>query len=236
MEKFSKNSHFLIILVLFAAFSMYAIASFFDSTDNYINSFYTSVTGSDLETVVPVDQVFTDVYLDHVNAEAIRALYEEGIVSGYDGGDFRPGDTINRAELVKIVTAAVDADFGGMALGDCFNDVSDEWFAVFVCYSKDNDWVSGYEDTSYKPSQTITKAEALKIVFEAFSYPVCDPVVTQPYADVELTAWYAPYACAAKADGIIPRAGLFNAANEITRAEFVQMVYNVMIGSGKASR
>ncbi|MFH1218518.1 MAG: S-layer homology domain-containing protein [Candidatus Peregrinibacteria bacterium] len=233
-NKNSTHGHFLAILLLFAGFSLYAISSFFGSTNDYIDNMYVSVVDEGMVALDMSEEVglFTDVLTGHLNAEAIGTLYDAGIVGGYDDGSFRPDNTINRAELLTVVTNAVDADFSGMALGNCFTDVHDEWFAVFICYAKDRGWVKGYNDGSYGPGRTISKAEAIKIVMEAFNVAECLPVTQKPYEDVEVDAWFAPYACAAKRDGLVASAGLFNADRNITRAEFVQVVYNLMVSRG----
>ncbi len=255
-ELVKQHKSFIGLLGFFAAFSAYAMVSFFGSTNDYIDQMYASVTLADEDGLVqqaddPTEdeleaakeleeskkkeeekkamQTFADLALNHPNAEAIEALYEEGVITGYNDGTFKPTNTINRAELLTILTNAIDADFGGKTLGDCFADVKSEWYAVFVCYAKEHEWVSGFSDNSYRPAQPITKAEALKIVFAAFDYEACEEVSEKPYKDVDLKSWYAPYACKAKEDGIVEKSPFFSAGYHITRAEFVQMVYNVMV-------
>lgn len=49
---------------------------------------------------------FSDVPFNHLNAETIDYVQANGIVSGYPDGTFRPDQTINRAEFVKIITIA----------------------------------------------------------------------------------------------------------------------------------
>lgn len=253
-ELVKKHKSFLGLVGLFAAFSVYAMASFFGSTNDYIDQMYASVTladqgGADIsqqaddptpeeleaakvedltEKEEEAKQIFTDLALSNPYAGAIEALYDEGIISGYDDGTFRPTNTINRAELLTILTNAIDADFGGKSLGDCFSDVKNEWFAVFVCYAKENEWVGGFSDNSYRPSQPVTKAESLKIIFSAFKYEPCEEVTKEPYKDVDLDSWYAPYACKAKQDEIFEKSAFFSPSYHITRAEFAQTVYNVM--------
>ncbi len=233
----SGHGHFLAVLILFAAVSTYAIFSFWDSTNDYIKNMYTSVTGSEGEGVLSDnadvnEEIFTDVFSDHINAEAIKAIYEEGIMKGYDDGSFKPDNTVTRAEFLVVVTNVVDADFGGKSLNNCFTDVQDQWFAPFVCYSKEQGWISGLEDGSYKPNDYIVKAAVLKTAFEALDYAPCEVLEVKPYEDVELDAWYAQYACSAKIGGIIPKAGLFNADKKVTRAELAQIVYNLMEEKG----
>lgn len=49
---------------------------------------------------------FPDVSASHANYDAIIYVQSRGIVSGYPDGSFRPNQTINRAEFVKILVGA----------------------------------------------------------------------------------------------------------------------------------
>ncbi|MEK7126669.1 MAG: S-layer homology domain-containing protein, partial [Patescibacteria group bacterium] len=46
---------------------------------------------------------FTDLGEAHKNYEAITYLQENGIINGYDDGSFKPDNTVNRAEFLKII-------------------------------------------------------------------------------------------------------------------------------------
>jgi len=253
----AQHKHFLAILVLFAGFSMYAITSFFSTTDRYIDNIQASSVSIDtsidwdslnippectscppnpvcdqvcLDNSVPEEpayQIFSDLDSSHSNAAAVEALYYEGIINGYEDNTFKPEKSINRAELLKILTTAVDADLSGN-FANCFNDVSDDWYASFVCYAKAMGWVNGYNDNTYRPANTVIKAEALKIVLETFGYDIPAVATASPFPDVPVTEWYAPYAEVAKSYGIVNSYGNFDAAHEMNRGEFSQMVYNAM--------
>jgi len=266
-KKIKKSDvHFLGMLVLFAGFSMYAVTSYFTSTNDFIENKYVSVLG-DAQTVVSTDpipacyscpepkndfpacgdlwkagvcpaqlddvkELFNDVDSSHPHAEAIGFLANQGIIKGYEDASFKPDKTINRAELLSVLSDAVDADFGGKVLSNCFTDVGEEWFSVFVCYAKEKGWVNGNPNGSYHPGDAVNKAGALKIVFGAFDYSTCETVDDFAFSDVKSSDWFAPYACKAKQDGIIMSSDLFNPNHEVTRGEFVQIMYNVMKKKG----
>lgn len=235
------HRHFLALLVLFAGFSIYAIMSFFSSTERYLNSAQVSVTAEINEDVsmppecqtcadssmntAMTEPVFIDVPLTHPNAEAVSVLYLDGLINGYSDGTFQPDAFINRAELLTILTNATDADLSGN-YGNCFNDVAQEWFAPFVCYAKVHGWVSGYEDGSFKPSQAIIKAEALKIVLTAFAFEMPSSITVVPYPDVLVSEWYAIYAQVGRERGVVDAFGNFDAAHQMSRGEIAQMIYN----------
>jgi hypothetical protein len=235
---------FLALLMLFVAVSAYAMGSFFSSTNDYLSRAYSSVVGSDSnvlddEGVVSTGevskedekkQIFKDVPLNHKNAVAIEALFNLGILAGYTDGSFKPENTINRAEFLAILSSAVDADFAGKKLENCFTDVKTEWFAAFACYAKEAGWVKGYADGSFKPGQGVSKAEAVKIIFEAMEYPLCEEedLKVPSYNDVAFDSWMAPYACAAKEGSIVSGKTLYTPLYEVTRGDTAQLIYNTM--------
>jgi hypothetical protein len=62
---------------------------------------------------------FSDVSSGHVNYDAIKYVQDNGIVSGYQDGTFKPDKTINRAEFTKIIVAA---RFPTAAIDSCIAD------------------------------------------------------------------------------------------------------------------
>jgi len=102
----------------------------------------------------------------HKYEDGIWYVYNNGIVGGYEDGSYKPNNTINRAELLKIIVEAAydDADFAAYSNRKCFSDVDPElWYTKYVCFAKQEGIVEGYEDGSFKPAQEIVFVEALKI-------------------------------------------------------------------------
>lgn len=239
------NTHgsFLGLLVLLVGFSSYAIFSFFVSTQNYIDEYYASAVRATpvIFADAPIlaqskENPFIDLSDDHSNADAVIALYYQGVVAGYSDSTFKPDKKVNRAEFAKMLVEASDldyTDFEASVMANCFRDVKDlpdHWFAPSVCAAKTQGWISGYDGGNFLPTQNINRAEALKIVLSAFGFAVPDnsSVTEKPYSDVALDSWYLTVATAAKEQGIISSSGNFNAGLELSRAEIAQMIYNAM--------
>ena len=117
---------------------------------------------------------FTDVATSSWYATYVTAAKESGIVQGY-GEDFRPNNTINRAEALKIMLEAAGfVDYteywdNNYAHRDWyyvwFTDVPfGEWFSQYVAYAKDSGIIGGYADGTFGPGNDITRAEVAKIV------------------------------------------------------------------------
>lgn len=147
-------------------------------------------------------KVFSDIPSHHPNYKAIKFLKEKSVISGYEDGSFQPERTVNRAELLKIIVASKNLELDSTQYQNCFPDVSTQWFAPFVCYAKHQGWVKGYPDGTFKPAQTVSKAESIKMLLEAYGEPL--PSVEQaPFEDVETNTWFAPYIARAKAQGYL---------------------------------
>ncbi|MBT4917373.1 hypothetical protein HN709_00115 [Candidatus Peregrinibacteria bacterium] len=116
--------------------------------------------------------------------DSIESLSEMGVIQGYDDGTFKPLNSVNRAEMLKMILLAVDEDAQEYE-GDCFPDVTDQWFAPYVCLAKEKGIVDGHEDGYFRPGDEANMAEAFKIVINAFDLPVDD------LEDVE--DWFIPY-------------------------------------------
>ncbi len=110
--------------------------------------------------------------VNHKYEEAIWYVFGNSIVNGYDDGTYKPDNTLNRAELLKIIVEAAFGDeFEDFANKSCFSDVpSNEWYTQYVCFAKEEGIVEGYSGNLFKPTNKITFAEALKITMVGFNY------------------------------------------------------------------
>jgi polyhydroxybutyrate depolymerase len=103
--------------------------------------------------------------------EAVAALRDRGVLSGYPDGSFKPRETVNRAEFLKLVFNAKDPGDVVGATEECFSDVpKDAWFAPFVCAAKRRGIAKGYPDGSFKPEQEVNWAEAIALVSRAYGW------------------------------------------------------------------
>lgn len=163
----------------------------------------------------PEEDVFSDVDSGDENYTAIMYLKDATVVVGYDDGTYKPEAEINRAEFLKIVMEAYGHDTEG--LGNCFTDVTDQWFAPYVCKAKEMGIVSGYSDGYYKPDRDINFAEASKIVAEAFR-------LTADVSDPD--NWYHQYVISLELLAAIPTS-VDSFSKNITRGEMAEIVYRI---------
>jgi len=126
-------------------------------------------------TVLPLTGTarFEDISNDEIYKEAINFLEQNGIISGYPDGTFKPLRTLNRAEMLKILVEAniKPNEFNKFKKEKCFEDVeANTWYTPYICYGKSVNWVEGYENgKKFKPAQTVNFVEALKMTLKSFN-------------------------------------------------------------------
>ncbi len=178
-------------------------------------------------------EIFADVNLTTNNAAAIAYLKENLIINGYPDGTFKPENSLNRAELLKILLEGSGKNPDSETYKNCFPDVKTEWFARYVCYAKENSWISGYSDGKFKPEKAVSKAEAIKMLLEIFEINLTDPG-ENPYNDVETNQWFAKYIDTAKTLGILEElGGIYLPNSEIKRNQISENLYRLLIGVEK---
>jgi len=243
-----KHLPFMGLLLLVSGIAVYGIVNSSISLGNYTKEVSASVVGANngssvggvggsattpaSATTAPVKLIFSDVPVNHETATAISYFKQMGYVGGYDDGSFKPSNLVSRAEFLKMLTEMVDADFTGGVYEKCFKDVNSEWFAVYACYANKKRWASGYDDGTFRPGQTVERVEALKMAFVALELKIPTSVDGQPFNDVTVSSWYAPYAKLAKDLGVV-NGKVFLPSLKLTRASTVQLLYDVLDKTGK---
>lgn len=183
-------------------------------------------------TVTPEEWLFSDLsYVNEFYPE-VSALVSEGIFAGYSDDTFKPDATINRAELLKILVEGQDLT-PGAEYKNCFTDVGTEWYAPYICYAKEQGWVSGYSDGSFHPGTTVNKVEALKMLFEVYEVELELDVSDLPYEDVSTGLWYSKYVKTASTLGILAEepGTNFGASDGRTRGEMALELYRYLVVS-----
>lgn len=109
---------------------------------------------------------FTDVETEAWFAPYIESANTSNIVDGYSDGTFGPGNTINRAEAMKILLSAANLETTEITEAS-FNDVDETaWFAPYVYTAYDMAIVSGYGNDQFGPGDNMTRAQVAKVIME----------------------------------------------------------------------
>jgi|GEM_PF-3213684 len=167
---------------------------------------------------------FTDISDSHPNAQAIRYVLQQGIVSGYPDGTFKPNNVINRAEFTKIVTLykfgreMVDMCGSRMQFTDVLRGV---WYEKYVCRARDSHLIEGYPDSTFRPANYINFAEAAKIIVLAEVFNDPDNDFSQA-----IDPWYERYVRYLTERNAIP-ISINSLDKNITRSEMAEIIFRL---------
>jgi hypothetical protein len=108
---------------------------------------------------------------------------------------------IKRAEAAEFTkVAAVKSNLNTVTK---FSDVEEgSWYETFVNQAQIRGIVNGYSDGSFKPGQSITRAEALKILLESSGFKL-DTNAKSQFGDVSREAWYTYFIAFAEKNGVV---------------------------------
>ncbi|WP_079478512.1 S-layer homology domain-containing protein [Halobacillus salinus] len=102
---------------------------------------------------------FSDI-AGHWAKESIHAAAAKRVVNGYTNGTFQPDESITRAEVSSILVRAYELKSGTGSGAGSFKDLeSQKWYYKDVSTMIDNQLVNGYGDGSFKPEDSVTRAE-----------------------------------------------------------------------------
>ena len=123
--------------------------------------FYRLLSDEKLAEIKTNENEFSDVETDRWSVNAISTLSKGGYIKGYEDGSFKPENNITRAEFVTIASRFINALEG---LEAYYNDVAGHWAEDYIALVSDQAWISGYDDGSFRPDNTITRSEVMRIV------------------------------------------------------------------------
>ncbi|HVW66847.1 MAG TPA: S-layer homology domain-containing protein [Candidatus Peribacteraceae bacterium] len=199
-------------------------------SDDTSTSSASSVTQAQSSSASAVAASFSDVDVSTPMGQAIAALAARGVIGGYSDGTFRPNATVNRAELLKILIAGLHK--GEMKNEDgCFPDFAHQWFSQYVCAAKRLKWVGGYPDGTFRPGNTVTQAEAIKMIVSSLPASAASSLGALP-AGIDASAWYALYVQKAVALGIFTHTS-FTAGADLTRGQAALWIENAVEATGE---
>ncbi|MDG0811375.1 S-layer homology domain-containing protein [Cohnella rhizosphaerae] len=121
----------------------------------------TRVSGNAENTEKQAGKSYTDVSAGHWAKDAIVDVTKAGLMDGYPDGSFKPGQTMTRAEMAKIAARMLATTPGG---NGSFSDISGHWAQSAIELAKAAGIIGGYSDGSFRPDQTLTRAEAVAMI------------------------------------------------------------------------
>lgn len=191
-------------------------------------------TATPTATRTPASEAFDDIEgVESWAGDAIRELYDEGIVSGKGDNKFAPYDNVTRGEFAKMIVGT----FGLNEMPDeyrGFTDVpSGNWCFTYVEIAAAAGVVNGYEDGSFGLNDNITRQDMAVMVVraaEAAGVTITDNGSSVDFGDADSIADYAVEAVNSLVSaGIINGIdGNFEPASNANRAQAAKILANFL--------
>ncbi len=148
---------------------------------------------------------FTDVSVSDWFYEAVRYVYDRGLMNGITSTTFGPNRTTERGMIVTILYRLEGEPTVGAST---FSDVaSNFYYTDAIAWAAENDIVNGYPDGTFRPGQAITRQEMATILYRYASYRGYDVSASASligYTDAAQVGAYAADAMAwANATGLV---------------------------------
>jgi len=173
---------------------------------------------------LPKSKYFTDVSDD---IEAIDFLYNAWVTRWYEDKTFWWENPITRVELLimtykfkKIQPTGNWASFSDVA--------STDWFYSYVNSACSKWFIKWYEDWTFRPNNSVTRAEAAAIVLNIVVWKDnIDIPTSSDYQDIKVTDWVCKYTNFISQNWLIDSVGKFFPDNNITRRDLAVLLYNL---------
>jgi hypothetical protein len=173
---------------------------------------------------------FYDLNSNHVAYDAISTLTKLNIIYGYEDGTFKPDANLTRGQAAAIINRQLKKNPSKL---DHFSDVpTNSRFAKDIAAIKELGIIQGFGDGTFRPNNTMTRAEMALIVQKAFELEHAQIASTRNkgYNDIEPGYW--------AHDAIVTMSHIdtttlfdgdqYYPAKNASRAVFTTAIYNAM--------
>ncbi|KAB8135723.1 pullulanase [Gracilibacillus oryzae] len=142
---------------------------------SFVPSYFTDNTvviksrSNSLYTVIEKETELHDIE-NHWAKDSIQTLANKWIVNGYSDQTYKPDKEISRAEFARLIAVSLAIE-PNKTDSSPFTDVDgDEWFADSVHALEEANLLTGYTDGSFRPDQSISRAEIASILSRVADY------------------------------------------------------------------
>ncbi|MBM6977343.1 S-layer homology domain-containing protein [Intestinimonas butyriciproducens] len=176
----------------------------------------------------PVDLSFTDVPTSAWYYDAVRFVYEQGMMAGTGNNQFSPNVTMMRAMIVTILYRLENQPAAGSST---FTDVpAGQWYTDAVAWASGNGIVEGYGNGTFGPNDTITREQFAAMLWRYAGSPAAAADGLN-YADAaETSDWALEALCWAVERSILngKGGGVLDPQGQASRTEVAQMLKNYL--------
>ncbi len=175
---------------------------------------------------------FNDLSNAHWAYNYIMSLVDDGILSGYQDGSFKPEEDVLREEIVKMLIEAFSkCDENATS---SYTDFSDsDWFYPYVATAIEKGYINGIAENVFGAGLSVSRQDCVVMIYNIIQKLGVKLPVVRTYTDFADEANIESYAKnAVKAlycAGIIDGTGAgFNPDGDLTRAEAAKIIFSVL--------
>ena len=180
------------------------------------------------ENSVSEDIMFADVMPEDWYYEAVKYVFDNGIMSGTADRVFNPDGTTSRG-MIAYVLWRIGGQPEAEAVAPFLDVTSDKYYAEAVAWANENKVISGVSDAAFAPDSAITREQLASMLYR---YAQMKGEVTADMADLsrftdngEISAYAVEALQWAVAKGIISGDnGMLNPSGNATRAQAAMMI------------
>ncbi|MBD3360359.1 hypothetical protein GF366_00995, partial [Candidatus Peregrinibacteria bacterium] len=121
--------------------------------------------GTDIPLDIQQNAPFSDINQNSWYAPYVKKAYKEGWISGYPDKTFKPEQTINKVEALKILGELQNWDIHYSITTAPYNDTPvSEWYTKYVAYAKNHNYLEEAGST-FSPENPMTRAKICEIIY-----------------------------------------------------------------------
>ncbi len=139
-------------------------------------------------------EVFPDVEKERWSVKDIEYMADKGVIYGYLDGEFKPRRNLTRAEFAALIYRFTNID-EAKSDKNPFSDLEEShWAYDEILALNESGLVQGYEDKTFKPENSITRAEVMTVMNKILGRKPLESYVKSlgfnPYNDLKEEKWY----------------------------------------------
>lgn len=189
-------------------------------------------------TATPKDSIrFDDVPDNYWAKPYIDALSSRDLISGFEDGDFKPDQSVTRAQIANIVSRTFDLTTDKKSLQ--FSDVEGSyWARESIDEVVKGGFMTGFPNNTFSPNAPVTRAQALTTLVTGLGLkpPTNAQAALSRYTDAtKIPTWATDKVAAATAGSLVvnyPNLQQLNPDQPTTRAELSAMIYQALAQEG----
>lgn len=202
-----------------------------------------SFTKSSLSLLLVISMFLSNIGLAVANSSDIKGHWAEkelqewidtGKMAGFDDGTIKPNKTVTRAEFMAFVNRGFGFNEEGTPV---FKDVkSSDWYYSVVAKAVAAGYISGYEDETIRPNNTISRQEAASIITRLAALEAGSVDLTKTFDDAgKIPSWSESSIKSVVSAGLMKgfEDDTFRPLKNMTRAEAVVTIDRVLSLSAK---